>query len=58
LCCWPIANFGTDEQKKKFLPPLLTGEKLGAFGMTEPNAGSDAAGQQTKAMPFNNSHLF
>jgi butyryl-CoA dehydrogenase len=50
LCCWPIANFGTEKQKEKFLPPLLAGEKLGAFGMTEPNAGSDAAGQQTKAI--------
>ncbi|MDC7124962.1 MAG: acyl-CoA dehydrogenase [Spirochaetales bacterium] len=50
LCAWPIYHFGTDEQKKKYLVPLLNGEKLGAFGLTEPNAGTDAAGQQTKAV--------
>lgn len=49
LCCWPIYNYGTEEQKKKYLPGLLSGEKLGAFGLTEPNAGTDAAGQQTIA---------
>ena len=43
LCAWPIYKFGTEEQKQKYLPPLLTGEKLGAFGLTEPNAGTDAA---------------
>lgn len=47
LCCWPIYNYGTEEQKKKYLPDLLTGKKLGAFALTEPNAGTDAAGQQT-----------
>ena len=47
LCAWPIYKFGTEEQKQKYLPPLLTGEKLGAFGLTEPNAGTDAAGQKT-----------
>lgn len=46
----PINNFGTDEQKEKFLIPMAKGEKLGAFGLTEPNAGTDAAGQQTKAV--------
>lgn len=50
LCCGPILQFGTEEQKKRFLPPLLSGEKLGAFGLTEPGAGSDAAGQQTTAV--------
>jgi butyryl-CoA dehydrogenase len=50
LCCSPILQFGTEEQKKKFLPPLLSGEKLGAFGVTEPSAGSDAANQQTTAV--------
>jgi butyryl-CoA dehydrogenase len=50
LCAWPILTFGTDEQKKKYLPPLLSGEHIGAFGLTEPNAGSDAAGLQTKAV--------
>lgn len=47
LCSWPIYKFGTEEQKQKYLPGLLSGEKLGAFGLTEPNAGTDAAGQQT-----------
>jgi butyryl-CoA dehydrogenase len=46
----PIAEFGTKEQKEKFLVPLAKGEKLGAFGLTEPNAGTDAAGQQTTAV--------
>ncbi len=46
----PIRKFGTPEQKEKFLRPLASGEKLGAFGLTEPNAGTDASGQQTKAV--------
>ena len=50
LCGWPIYNWGTDEQKQKYLPDLLSGRTLGAFGLTEPNAGTDAAGQQTKAV--------
>lgn len=50
LCCDPIMKYGTDEQKKKYLPDLLTGKKLGAFGLTEPGAGTDASGQQTKAV--------
>lgn len=45
----PIRKYGTAEQKKKYLVPLAKGEKLGAFGLTEPNAGTDASGQQTKA---------
>lgn len=45
----PLMQYGTPEQKEKFLRPLATGEKLGAFGLTEPNAGTDAAGQQTRA---------
>ncbi len=49
LCAYPIYEFGTEEQKKKYLTPLAKGEKLGAFGLTEPNAGTDAAGQQTTA---------
>ncbi len=49
LCCWPIEHFGTEEQKQKYLPELATGEKLGAFGLTEPNAGTDAAMQRTVA---------
>ncbi len=49
LCCWPIYAFGTPEQKEKYLQPLLKGEKIGAFALTEPNAGSDAGNQQTTA---------
>ncbi|MDR0908497.1 MAG: acyl-CoA dehydrogenase [Spirochaetaceae bacterium] len=50
LCCDPINHFGTPEQKEKYLRPLVSGKKLGAFGLTEPGAGTDAAGQQTKAV--------
>ena len=50
LCVDPIMTFGTEEQKKKYLVPLAKGEKLGAFGLTEPGAGTDAQGQQTKAV--------
>ncbi|MDB8790552.1 acyl-CoA dehydrogenase [Romboutsia sp. 1001216sp1] len=46
----PIYEFGTEEQKQKFLVPLAKGEKLGAFGLTEPNAGTDASAQQTTAV--------
>lgn len=45
-----INDFGTEEQKKKYLVPLAKGEKIGAFGLTEPGAGTDAAGQQTVAV--------
>ncbi|MBP2636704.1 MAG: Acyl-CoA dehydrogenase, short-chain specific [Firmicutes bacterium] len=51
LCAWPIFAYGTEEQKQKYLPPLLEGTKMGAFGLTEPNAGTDAASQQTVAVP-------
>ncbi|AVP65758.1 acyl-CoA dehydrogenase [Clostridium botulinum] len=50
LCCWPIFTFGTEEQKKKYLPNLLSGKKIGAFGLTEPNAGTDASAQQSVAV--------
>ena len=50
LCVDPIMTFGTEEQKQKYLIPLAKGEKLGAFGLTEPGAGTDAQGQQTKAV--------
>ena len=46
----PINEFGTEEQKQKYLVPLAEGKHLGAFGLTEPNAGTDAAGQQTTAV--------
>jgi len=49
LVCDPIYTFGTEEQKKKFLTPLASGKKLGCFGLTEPEAGSDAAAQKTTA---------
>lgn len=50
LGSWPIAEFGTEEQKQKYLVPLLKGEKLGAFAVTEPSAGSDLGNQQTSAV--------
>ncbi len=50
LCSWPISEYGTEEQKKKYLTPLATGEKIGAFGLTEPGAGTDAAMQRTTAV--------
>ncbi|VBB07039.1 acyl-coa dehydrogenases signature 1 [Lucifera butyrica] len=50
LCSWPIFAYGTEEQKQKYLVPLVEGTKLGAFGLTEPNAGTDAASQQTVAV--------
>ncbi|MCC0650088.1 acyl-CoA dehydrogenase [Clostridioides sp. ZZV15-6598] len=50
LGSWPIYQYGNEEQKQKFLRPLANGEKLGAFGLTEPNAGTDASGQQTTAV--------
>ena len=49
LCCWPISQYGTEEQKQKYLSKLCTGEWLGAFGLTEPGAGTDAAMQKTVA---------
>ena len=50
LGSWPIFAFGTEEQKRKYLTPLAKGEKIGAFGLTEPNAGSDAGGTETTAI--------
>ncbi len=50
LCVWPIFAWGTEEQKAKYMPDLCQGRKLGAFGLTEPNAGTDAGGQQTRAV--------
>ncbi|HMM21946.1 MAG TPA: acyl-CoA dehydrogenase [Selenomonadales bacterium] len=50
LCAWPIYAYGTESQKEKYLRPILEGRHLGAFGLTEPNAGTDAAGQQTTAV--------
>lgn len=50
LGSYPIFAFGTEEQKQKYLVPLAKGEKIGAFGLTEPNAGSDAGGTETTAV--------
>ncbi len=50
LCVDPIMTYGTPEQKEKYVPDLASGRKLGAFGLTEPGAGTDAQGQQTKAV--------
>lgn len=50
LCANPIFLFGSEEQKQKYLTPLATGEKMGAFGLTEPSAGSDAGGTKTTAV--------
>ena len=50
LCMAPILEHGTEEQKMKYLPKLASGEWIGAFGLTEPNAGTDAAMQQTMAV--------
>ena len=50
LCCWPIMTFGTPEQKEKYLKPLASGKKLGAFALTEPSAGTDASMQKSVAV--------
>ncbi len=50
VCCFPILNFGTEEQKQKYLVPLARGEKLGAFCLSEPQAGSDATNLKTRAV--------
>ena len=50
LCCWPIMTFGTEAQKEKYLKPLASGHKLGAFALTEPSAGTDASMQKSTAV--------
>ncbi|MBU1005398.1 MAG: acyl-CoA dehydrogenase family protein [Nanoarchaeota archaeon] len=50
LTCYPLVNHGTEDQKQRFLPKLASGEYLGAFALTEPNAGSDAVNVQTTAV--------
>lgn len=57
LCVAPILEFGTEEQRQKYLPKLASGEWLGAFGLTEANAGTDAAGQQTVAVDMGDHYL-
>lgn len=57
LCAAPILHFGTQDQKMKYLPALASGASLGAFGLTEPNAGTDASGQQTIAVEQEDCYL-
>ncbi|MBI6871116.1 acyl-CoA dehydrogenase [Clostridium aciditolerans] len=57
LCASVIDKYGTEEHKQKYLIPLAKGEKLGAFGLTEPNAGTDAAGQQTTAVLHGDNYI-
>ena len=57
LVSWPIMHFGTDEQKKKYLPILAKGEEIGAFAGTEPNAGSDLGAMQTTAKLKGNNYI-
>jgi len=57
LVCEPIKRFATDEQKQKFLIPLARGEKLGCYALTEPNAGTDAGHQETKAVKKGNNFI-
>ena len=49
LAGWPVYKFGTEEQKQKYLRPMAQGEKIGAYGLTEPGSGSDAGGMKTTA---------
>ena len=57
LGTYPIYAFGNEEQKKKYLPDLCSGRKIGAFGLTEPNAGSDAGGTETTAEDMGDHYL-
>lgn len=57
LGLYPIYLFGNEEQKRRFIPALASGEKLGSFGLTEPGAGSDAAGTKTTAVPDGDSYV-
>lgn len=57
LCAAPIMEHGTEEQKRKYLPKLASGEWIGAFGLTEPNAGTDASSQQTTAVEDGDSYI-
>ena len=57
VAVYPILTFGSDEQKQKWIPPLARGEKIGAFGLTEPNIGSDAAGIEATAIRKDNHYV-
>ncbi len=57
LVCWGLEKFGTEEQKQKYLVPLATGEKIGAFCLSEPEAGSDATSQRTTAVDMGDHYI-
>src|SRR5579863_9278959 len=57
LYCDPIHRYGTDEQKKRFLLPFARGEKIGCYALTEPQAGSNAAALQTKAVKHGDKYI-
>ncbi|MEV0899170.1 acyl-CoA dehydrogenase [Actinoplanes sp. NPDC049802] len=57
LAIWPILHYGTEEQKQAYLPGMATGETMGAFGLTEPGAGTDAAAQSSTAVPTEDGYL-
>ena len=57
LCASPIYEFGNEDQKRKYLPKLCSGEWIGAFGLTEPNAGTDASAQQTMAVEEGDNYI-
>lgn len=57
LVCWGLEEFGTEEQKRKYLVPLAKGEKIGAFCLSEPEAGSDATSQSTTAVDMGDYYL-
>ncbi len=57
LVCWGLENFASEEQKQKFLVPLAKGEKIGAFCLSEPEAGSDATSQRTTAIDMGDHYL-
>ena len=57
LGMWPILGLGTEEQKQRFLPAMAAGEHIGCFALTEPQAGSDAAGQKTRAVLDGDSYV-
>jgi alkylation response protein AidB-like acyl-CoA dehydrogenase len=57
LVCWGLEQFGTEEQKQKYLPRLASGEWIGAFCLSEPEAGSDATSQRTTAIDMGDHYL-
>lgn len=57
LCCWPLFKYGNEEQKKNYLEPLCLGEKLGAYALSEPTAGTDAAALKTTATKEGSAYL-